>query len=155
MENVVLYNSQLMKDRKTRLPYVDAQTGIAQSNSHLLRSRLERRRGALPGQIYSYPPRRWRRETKPQPVTRKGKLSRGLIPCGSNNQCAPLSSEFQQVEQATNHNSSPAGLIQTVEGGVVTKRSSRIAGMSRTKEPVEGNTSTSWTHLVMLSASLF
>ena len=72
---MVHYNSQLLKDRKSRLPYVDAQTGIAQSNSHLLRSRLERRRGVLPGQIYSYPPYRWRQESKPAAPTKKGKTN--------------------------------------------------------------------------------
>ena len=74
VENMVHYNAQLLKDRKSRLPYVDAQTGIAQSNSHLLRSRLERRRGVLPGQIYSYPPYRWRQESKPAVLTKKGKI---------------------------------------------------------------------------------
>ena len=64
VENVAAYNLQLMRERKSRLPYVDAQTGIAQSDCHLLRSRMERRRGNLPGQVYSYPPRRWRRERK-------------------------------------------------------------------------------------------
>ena len=59
------YNSQLLKDRRSRLPYLDTQTGIAQSPCNLLRSRLERRRGNLPGQIYSYPPYRWRLESKP------------------------------------------------------------------------------------------
>ena len=72
------YNSQLLKDRKSRLPYVDAQTGIAQSNSHLLRSRLERRRGILPAQIYSYPPYRWRQESKPAVLTKKGIMTQIL-----------------------------------------------------------------------------
>ena len=81
---MVLYNTQLIKDRKSRLPYVDAQTGIAQSNSHLLRSRLERRRGLLPGQIYSYPPYRWRQESRPAPLLKKGKLTAlccGVVRC--------------------------------------------------------------------------
>ena len=73
VENVAAYNLQLMKERKSRLPYVDAQTGIAQSDCHLLHSRLERRRGYLPGQVYSYPPRRWRKEMRPaEPRPKKG-----------------------------------------------------------------------------------
>lgn len=73
VENVVAYNLQLMRERKSRLPYVDAQTGIAQSDCHLLHSRLERRRGNLPGQVYSYPLRRWRREMRPaEPRAKKG-----------------------------------------------------------------------------------
>lgn len=39
------------------------------------------------------------------------------------------------VEPVPVQSSSPAGgLIQTVEGGVLTKRSSRLAGMSRPKD---------------------
>lgn len=72
VEGAVNYNSQLIKDRNKRLPYLDVQTGIAQITSPLLRSRLERHRGVSPGQLFSYPPRRWRRETKPLPVLKKG-----------------------------------------------------------------------------------
>lgn len=39
--------------------------------------------------------------------------------------------EVLQAELAAHGSSPAAGLIQTVEGGVVTKRSSRIAGMNR------------------------
>ncbi len=68
------YNSQLVRDAKTRLPYVDAQTGIAQDHSHLMQNRLSRKRGALPGQVFSYPQRRWHRETRPVPVVQRGRL---------------------------------------------------------------------------------
>lgn len=68
------YNSKLLQDRSRRLPYVDAQTGIAQITSPLLRNRLERRRGVVPGQLFSYPPRRWRQESKPLPVLKKGMI---------------------------------------------------------------------------------
>ena len=30
LDNMVLYNSNLRKERRSRLPYIDAQTGIAQ-----------------------------------------------------------------------------------------------------------------------------
>ena len=43
-----------------------------------------------------------------------------------------------QLESVANGSALTTGLIQTVEGGVVTKRSSRIAGMSR--KDVEGET---------------
>ncbi len=72
VENAAHYNSQLFQNKKLRLPYLDAQTGIAQTTSPLLRSRLERRRGALHGQIFSYPPRRWRKEPPPLPKVRPG-----------------------------------------------------------------------------------
>ena len=49
LENVVGYNAQLMRERRSRLPYVDAQTGIAQSDSYNWKKRSERQRGILPG----------------------------------------------------------------------------------------------------------
>lgn len=36
-----------------------------------------------------------------------------------------------QLESVANGNALTTGLIQTIDGGVVTKRSSRIAGMTR------------------------
>ncbi len=69
------YNAQLVRDAKTRLPYVDAQTGIAQDHSHLMQSRLNRKRGVLPGQVFSYPQRRWRRETRPVLVVQRGETT--------------------------------------------------------------------------------
>ena len=77
VESVVHFNGQLMRERRARLPFVDVQTGLAQSDCHLTRSRLERRRGVLPGQVYSYPLRRWRRESRPldaRPPKRKPPL---------------------------------------------------------------------------------
>jgi len=67
VENAVHYNTQLFQNKASRLPYLDAQTGIAQTVSPLLRNRLERRRGPLQGQIFSYSSRRWRREPQPKP----------------------------------------------------------------------------------------
>lgn len=113
VENVVAYNSQLLQDRCRRLPYLDAQTGIAQTNSPLLCNRLERRRGLAFNQLFSYPPRRWRRETKPASLFKKDLMT----------------------AVASQQSTSPAaGLIQTMEG----KRSSRIATMSRGKDSSDG-----------------
>ncbi len=44
---------------------------------------------------------------------------------------SPLLLSVSAVQTVVQGASPAAGLIQTVEGGVVTKRSSRIAGMSR------------------------
>ena len=49
LDNVVTYNAQVMRERRSRLPYVDAQTGIAQSDSYNWRKRSERQKGILPG----------------------------------------------------------------------------------------------------------
>lgn len=46
---MVAYNGQVMRERRSRLPYVDAQTGIAQSDSYNWKKRSERRKGILPG----------------------------------------------------------------------------------------------------------
>ncbi len=138
VEGAVSYNSQLVQDRNSRLPYLDAQTGIAQVTSPLLRSRLERRRGLGPGQLFSYPPRRWRRETKPNPLFKKGCRKCLVVPCVHVSWmldvveavCEPLSQQGSSPGVAT----AAAGLIQTVEG----KRSSRLATMSRAKDSTDG-----------------
>lgn len=70
-----------------------------------------------PGQLFSYPPRRWRRETKPLSVFKKGKGLDLLCETSSSLQASPAAS----------------GLIQTVEG----KRSSRLATMIRGKDSTD------------------
>ena len=49
LDNVVSYNAQAMRERRSRLPYVDAQTGIAQADSFNWKKRSERQWGILPG----------------------------------------------------------------------------------------------------------
>ena len=46
---MVAYNAQVMRERRSRLPYVDAQTGIAQSDSYNWKKQSERQKGILPG----------------------------------------------------------------------------------------------------------
>lgn len=55
------YNRKLNEERKTRMPYVDGQTGIAQKNNNCERSRRERMPGKREGQIYTYPSKRWKK----------------------------------------------------------------------------------------------
>ena len=43
------YNAQVMRERRSRLPYVDAQTGIAQADSYNWKKRSDRNKGILPG----------------------------------------------------------------------------------------------------------
>ena len=33
LDNIVLYNAQVIRERTSRLPYIDAQTGIAQKGN--------------------------------------------------------------------------------------------------------------------------
>lgn len=65
LENVSAYNSRLRYERRLRIPFIDAQTGIAMNNCHLWISKLERRAGQTPHYIYSYPARRWRKKKRP------------------------------------------------------------------------------------------
>ena len=52
LDNVVAYNAQAMRERRGRLPYVDAQTGIAQTDNYNWKKRTERQRGILPGDVF-------------------------------------------------------------------------------------------------------
>lgn len=49
LDNAVAYNAQVMRDRRNRLPYVDAQTGIAQTDTYNWKKTSERQKGILPG----------------------------------------------------------------------------------------------------------
>ena len=70
LENVSAYNSRLRYERRLRIPFIDAQTGIAMNNCHLWISKLERQPGQTPHYVYSYPARRWRKKKRPPPVER-------------------------------------------------------------------------------------
>lgn len=85
--------------------------------------------GNLPGQIYSYPPRRWRLETAiplPAPIKKSIPFFIKIIIIFLNNFIA-----LSETSEPTNGTAGSAGLVQSVEGGVVTKRSSRLAGLKR------------------------
>lgn len=64
LEHTSAYNARLGFERKQRSPFLDSQTGVAQVNCYLWKSKLARRPPAYPYQIYSYPARRWKK--KPQ-----------------------------------------------------------------------------------------
>ena len=65
MEQVHVYNSKLLLDRRLRMPYIDNQTGLAQQDCHLWVSRVQRCAPLREGQVYSYPSRRWRIRKRP------------------------------------------------------------------------------------------
>lgn len=142
VDNVVFYNTQLSRERKARLPYHDAQTGIAQSDCYIWRSRLERRRGVFPGQIYSYPPRRWRVEGKPpQKQTTKGDA---LVVGAAESAVASAGPTTTVTITPGIPVSVSSGVVHVPEAGaVIAKKSSRIANLSRkdeeTSESSEGN----------------
>lgn len=65
MDQVHVYNSKILLDRRLRMPYIDSQTGLAQQDCHLWVSRVQRCAPMRHGQIYSYPSRRWRVKKRP------------------------------------------------------------------------------------------
>ena len=74
LENVSAFNSRLRFERRQRIPFIDAQTGIAMNNCSLWISKLERRPGKTPHYIYSYPARRWRKKKRLPPVERTSEV---------------------------------------------------------------------------------
>ncbi|XP_052762379.1 zinc finger protein DPF3-like isoform X2 [Mya arenaria] len=62
IEQAANFNLRMKNDRKMRLPFLDSQTGVAQSHTDLWHSYRHRRPGKYPGQIYSYPERRWKKK---------------------------------------------------------------------------------------------
>ncbi|GAB6021691.1 hypothetical protein CHUAL_004271 [Chamberlinius hualienensis] len=64
VEHSASYNTRLCIERKMRLPFLDAQTGVAQNNCYLWMNRRNRMPGEKPGQIYTYPSKRWRKRRR-------------------------------------------------------------------------------------------
>jgi len=58
-ESTMSFNRKLNEERKTRLPYVDSQTGVAQRHFNCLKRSQDRMPGLREGQIVSYPQKRW------------------------------------------------------------------------------------------------
>ncbi|KAJ7352966.1 Zinc finger protein ubi-d4 [Desmophyllum pertusum] len=74
LENASAFNSRLRYERRLRIPFIDAQTGIAMNDCHLWISKLERRPGQTPHYIYSYPAKRWRKKKRPPPTERSSEV---------------------------------------------------------------------------------
>uniref|UniRef100_A0A3P9MI32 PHD-type domain-containing protein n=1 Tax=Oryzias latipes TaxID=8090 RepID=A0A3P9MI32_ORYLA len=49
------------------MPFLDSQTGVAQSNCYIWMEKRHRSAGLAPGQLYSYPARRWRKKRRSHP----------------------------------------------------------------------------------------
>jgi len=60
------YNNRLVVERKTRIPFIDSQTGVAQNDCYLWMQKWERMPGITEGQLYSYPKKRWRKKKRSQ-----------------------------------------------------------------------------------------
>ena len=64
IESSSQYNNNIVGERKLRLPYLDSQTGVAQSDCFLWMQRTDRMPGTSDGQLYSYPAKRWKKKRR-------------------------------------------------------------------------------------------
>lgn len=64
MEHAASYNTRLCLERKMRLPFLDQQTGVAQSDCALWMHKWQRMPGKNEGQLYTYPARRWKKKRR-------------------------------------------------------------------------------------------
>ncbi|NXF00204.1 REQU protein, partial [Menura novaehollandiae] len=90
MEQCHSYNARLCAERSVRLPFLDSQTGVAQSNCYIWMEKRHRGPGLAAGQLYSYPARRWRKKRRAHPPEdprlsfpsiKPGKSAPSLLPC--------------------------------------------------------------------------
>lgn len=80
-ESSSVCNTRLVVERRLRLPFLDAQTGVAQSDCALWMARWQRMPGHAQGQLYSYPARRWRKRRR-QYLMNDRYLGGGSTRCG-------------------------------------------------------------------------
>uniref|UniRef100_A0AAY4E025 D4, zinc and double PHD fingers family 2 n=1 Tax=Denticeps clupeoides TaxID=299321 RepID=A0AAY4E025_9TELE len=67
MEQCHSYNARLCAERSILMPFLDSQTGVAQSNCYIWMEKRHRSAGTAPGQLYTYPARRWRKKRRAHP----------------------------------------------------------------------------------------
>lgn len=61
LENSENFNTRLCIERRLRMPFLDPQTGVAQTHCALFMKQTHRMPGFRVGQIYTYPAARWRK----------------------------------------------------------------------------------------------
>uniref|UniRef100_A0A1I8PQU3 DPF1-3 N-terminal domain-containing protein n=2 Tax=Stomoxys calcitrans TaxID=35570 RepID=A0A1I8PQU3_STOCA len=61
LENSENYNTRLCIERRLRMPFLDPQTGVAQTHCALFVKQKQRMPGFREGQLYTYPSSRWRK----------------------------------------------------------------------------------------------
>ncbi|KAH8265684.1 hypothetical protein KR026_001191 [Drosophila bipectinata] len=61
LENSENFNTRLCIERRLRMPFLDPQTGVAQTHCALFMKKKQRMPGFRHGQIYTYPSSRWRK----------------------------------------------------------------------------------------------
>ncbi|XP_057380388.1 zinc finger protein ubi-d4-like isoform X2 [Daphnia carinata] len=69
VENSASFNTRMALEKRMRLPFLDAQTGVAQNHCHLWMHPRHRMPGLTPDQVYTYPAKRWRKKRRSYLVT--------------------------------------------------------------------------------------
>ncbi|XP_078006768.1 LOW QUALITY PROTEIN: zinc finger protein ubi-d4-like [Phascolarctos cinereus] len=125
------YNARLCAERHERLPFLDSQTGVAQSNSYIWMEKRHRGPGLAPGQWYSYPSRRWQRKrqahllediplfwSSPKPEA-EGILKKGVIAQARSSSRAPVRTNIlgKQAAQDAGANGDRPGESQVTTSG--------------------------------------
>lgn len=64
LESSENYNTRLCIERRLRMPFLDQQTGVAQTHCALFMKRRQRMPGLREGQIYTYPSAKWRKSKR-------------------------------------------------------------------------------------------
>ncbi|XP_078317716.1 zinc finger protein ubi-d4-like isoform X4 [Crassostrea virginica] len=64
IEHTANLNLRMGIERKLRLPFLDSQTGVAQSHTSLWHPYRDRQPGLTYGQLYSYPANRWKKKKR-------------------------------------------------------------------------------------------
>lgn len=64
LENSETYNTRLCIERRLRMPFLDQQTGVAQTHCALFMKRRQRMPGLRDGQIYTFPSAKWRKSKR-------------------------------------------------------------------------------------------
>lgn len=100
LEQVAAYNKYLRIERQERLPYLDTQTGVAQSDCFIWRSRHQRRRGCAPGQIFSYPPIRWKVERHHEPQDKPTTKTSATVSTATGNVSQPVEKSSMVTRRA-------------------------------------------------------
>jgi len=59
LEASVKFNKRLCRERKHRLPFIDSQTRVAQTNSMFWLGEYQRSKPIEPGNVYKYPIKKW------------------------------------------------------------------------------------------------
>ncbi|XP_060553474.1 zinc finger protein DPF3-like isoform X2 [Ruditapes philippinarum] len=129
IEQAASFNVRLKNDRKMRLPFLDSQTGVAQSHTDLWHTYRHRQPGKFPGQIYSYPERRWKKKRHYFlfPEERTAKTSE--IETGESEISTPRRKQRQEVVQPDMHQIStvenPAARTEAEEFGDLKSETSK------------------------------